>query len=107
MLNGDLLDNLESIARAVRKIDAPFGGLQLIFSGDFFQIPPVAKDKKNSKLCFEAQSCKKCLHCFIILTKIHRQSENKLIKLLNEIRFGEISPAGLEMLKELEKEPEY
>ena len=42
-----------------------------------------------------------------MLTKIHRQTENKLIELLNEIRFGEISLAGLTMLKELEQEPKY
>ncbi|CAI2165531.1 2670_t:CDS:10 [Funneliformis geosporum] len=74
MLEGDLLDKLEIIARTVRNNSQPFGGLQLIFCGDFFQLPP---------------------------------SENKLIKLLNEIRFGEISPEGLEVMKELEEEPKY
>jgi ATP-dependent DNA helicase PIF1 len=42
-----------------------------------------------------------------LLTKIHRQTENKLIELLNEVRFGEISPTGLTMLEDLEQEPKF
>ena len=107
MLDGDLLDSLEFIARIVRNNQQPFGGLQLIFTGDFFQLPPVSRDKKSFQFCFESQSWKKCLNHFILLTKIHRQTENKLIELLNEVRFGEISPAGLTMLETLEQEPKF
>ena len=107
MLSGDLLDDLEFIARTIRNNQRPFGGIQLIFGGDFFQLPPVSRDKKLPQLGFEAPSWKNCLNHSILLTKIHRQSENRLISLLNEIRFGEISPAGLAMLKELEQEPKY
>jgi ATP-dependent DNA helicase PIF1 len=56
MLDGDLLDSLEFIARMVRNNQQPFGGLQLIFTGDFFQLPPVSRDKKSFHFCFEAQS---------------------------------------------------
>jgi len=107
MLDGDLLDSLEFIARMVRNNQQPFGGLQLIFTGDFFQLPPVSRDKKSFQFSFEAQSWKKCLNHFILLTKIHRQTENKLIELLNEVRFGEISPTGLAMLENLEQEPKF
>ena len=40
-LDGDLFDTLELIARIIRGSDAPFGGIQLVVSGDFFQLPPV------------------------------------------------------------------
>lgn len=42
MVDGDLFDKLEEIARKVRKKDLPFGGIQLVITGDFFQLPPVA-----------------------------------------------------------------
>jgi ATP-dependent DNA helicase PIF1 len=56
MLGGDLLDDLECIARTVRNNQFPFGGLQLIFVGDFFQLPPISREKKPLQLSFEASS---------------------------------------------------
>ena len=48
MIGAELLDNLEAIARHIRKCPQPFGGLQLILSGDFHQLPPVVKGDKAS-----------------------------------------------------------
>lgn len=45
MMDGRLFDALEHVARKVRGSAAPFGGVQLILSGDFHQLPPVAKGK--------------------------------------------------------------
>lgn len=102
MLSGKMFDKLEYIARNVRKNKEFFGGLQIILTGDFFQLPPV----KSSKFCFEAETWK-YLPNTISLNKIYRQSEPKLIKLLNEIRFGEISDQSWEVLKDLENEPNF
>lgn len=43
MLSGDLFEKLEFIARSIRKNALPFGGIQIILCGDFFQLPPVSK----------------------------------------------------------------
>jgi ATP-dependent DNA helicase PIF1 len=51
MLSGVIFDKLEFIARVIRGKNEPFGGLQLILTGDFFQLPPV----KSKSLCFEAK----------------------------------------------------
>jgi ATP-dependent DNA helicase PIF1 len=56
MLDGELLDNLEFIARIIRGNSHSFGRLQLILVGDFFQLPPVSKGKKRPKFAFEAAS---------------------------------------------------
>lgn len=101
MLDGKLFDKLECIARRVRSNNLPFGGLQLILTGDFFQLPPV----KSNKFCFEANCWKVCLHNAIQLTKIYRQREPELINLLNEIRFGKLSSGSWKILKSLEKDP--
>ena len=45
MVDGELLDVLEAVARHVRGSKAPFGGLQLVLTGDFHQLPPVAKGR--------------------------------------------------------------
>jgi ATP-dependent DNA helicase PIF1 len=56
MLSSELLDKLDFLARNIRNNELPFGGIQLIFSGDFFQLPPVAKNKNSLSFCFESQN---------------------------------------------------
>ena len=74
MLDGDLFDKLETIARTLRKKPEPFGGIQLIVTGDFFQLPPVAKDTAV-KFAFEAESWKRSVKHTFNLTKVFRQSD--------------------------------
>lgn len=102
MLSGKNFDKLEYIARQIRQNNLPFGGLQLILAGDFFQLLPI-----NSNNCFEAEKWKDCLQHTIQLTKIYRQEEAELIDLLNELRFGEVSDKSREILKRLEEKPNW
>ncbi|CAG8588040.1 6936_t:CDS:2 [Funneliformis caledonium] len=106
MLDAQLFDKLEFIARAIRNNNRPFGGLQLVVTGDFFQLPPVSKDR-SSKFCFDAERWKVCIKHTIQLTKIYRQKDSELIELLNEMRIGEMSDKSLVLLKQLEIEPNY
>jgi ATP-dependent DNA helicase PIF1 len=103
MLDGESLDNLEFIARVIRNNNLPFGGLQLILVGDFFQLPPVSKGKKQPKFAFEVSSWQNCLKHSFLLATIHRQKEDKLVNFLNQIRLGETSSLDLKVVKELEK----
>ena len=57
MLDPDLFDKLEEIARIIRKSTLPFGKIQLILSGDFCQLPCIG----INKFCFEAKSWDKCV----------------------------------------------
>ncbi|CAI2166155.1 2733_t:CDS:1 [Funneliformis geosporum] len=106
MLDAQLFDKLEFIARTIRSNNRPFGGLQLVVTGDFFQLPPVSKDR-SSKFCFDAERWKVCIKHTIQLTKIYRQKDSELIELLNEMRIGEMSDKSLVLLKQLENEPNY
>ena len=87
MLNPELFDKLELLARRLRNNDKPFGGIQLILSGDFLQLPVV----DNNKFCFEADSWNRCVSNIVYLTDIIRQTDISFQNCLNEIRFGIIS----------------
>ena len=93
---------LDKIAKRLRKNDKPFGGIQLVFSGDFYQLPPVNKDKSDidaSMYCFEADIWSETFHTIHVLTKIFRQEGKVFSKLLNNIRIGNISKSNLEALQ--------
>ena len=87
MMNPELFDKLEEIARVIRKNKEPFGGMQIILSGDFCQLPVVGSDK----FCFEAKTWDKCIEETIYLKEIIRQKNLKFQSLLNNIRIGNIT----------------
>ncbi|XP_063795373.1 ATP-dependent DNA helicase PIF1 isoform X2 [Pseudophryne corroboree] len=88
MVEGELFDKLEAVARAVRGRDEPFGGIQLIVSGDFLQLPPVTQASSQTKFCFQARSWRKCIHLNMELMEVRRQTDKKFISLLQAIRLG-------------------
>ncbi|CAI4063567.1 DNA helicase SKDI_08G0740 [Saccharomyces kudriavzevii IFO 1802] len=109
MIDGNLLDKLEQIARRIRKNDDPFGGIQLVLTGDFFQLPPVAKKDENNvvKFCFESNMWKRCVQKTILLTKVFRQQDNELINILNAIRFGELTVDMTKTIRNLSRDIDY
>ena len=110
MIDGSFLDKLEYVARAIRKNDKPFGGIQLVMTGDFFQLPPVQKRDSSSAVstyCFESRMWRTCIQKTVLLTKVFRQQDNELIDILNSIRFGEIKPQMIRTIKNLEREIKY
>lgn len=74
MVEGDLFDKLERIACILRKNNKPFGGIQLIVTGDFFQLPPVVRGGQV-KFAFEAQKWGECIQRTFNLTKVFRQKD--------------------------------
>lgn len=54
MIDGQFFDTLDFVARSIKNSDEPFGGIQIILSGDFFQLPPVSKyGEEKKKFCFQ------------------------------------------------------
>lgn len=95
MIDPDLFDKLELLARKIRRNESPFGGIQIICSGDMLQLPPVKKDK----FCFEAESWEKVIKKIYILSEIRRQDDPIFQNILNEIRFGKPSEDGLKIIR--------
>lgn len=94
MIDGRYFQKLEEVAKRVRRNEKPFGGIQLILCGDFFQLPPVGKFKfedKNKSLpqfCFQTQAWQDCRFITYELKQIHRQNDQFFISILNNIRIG-------------------
>ncbi len=107
MLRADILDSIDLILRSVRrKRDTPFGGVQLMFIGDMLQLPPVVKDQEWNILSayypnaffFNAQVLRNNPPVYIELDKIYRQSDQRFVQLLNNLRDNKISSADVELL---------
>jgi len=94
MLSLKLFETLNLIGKKLRKNEKPFGGMQLIFSGDFYQLPPVGDylEPDTQKFCFESELWNDVFHleCQIELKKIFRQSDELYLSILNQIREGKI-----------------
>ena len=103
MMSKKMLIILEELARRIRNQPSPFGGIQVVFCGDFYQLPPVCKDRGDDSLfCFEAPVWKKLFapDKHIQLTKIFRQKDPRYLELLAKIREGTISGDNIQLLHE-------
>ncbi|KAG1668499.1 ATP-dependent DNA helicase PIF1 [Nymphon striatum] len=102
MVDGIFFSKLETVARILRENNKPFGGIQLILTGDFLQLPPVTKDGKPV-FCFQTPEWLKCIDKSIILHNVKRQDDPVFIKILNEIRIGRCSPYSEKVLRSTTK----
>ncbi len=102
MMSKQLFELLEAIGRKCRKNENYFGGIQVIFSGDFFQLPPISnsENEDDHKFCFESELWNKVFSSQIYFTKIFRQQENIYAKILNQIRCGKISKNSIQKLSQ-------
>lgn len=99
MVDSEFFDKLEAVARHVRRNDKPFGGIQLILCGDFFQLPPVAKREEKVKFCFQSKAWSQCVTYNFELRKVHRQKDGNFVDILNSIRIGRVTAEITETLQ--------
>jgi hypothetical protein len=108
MLSVKTFEYIDAVLRHVRANNAPFGGIQVIFIGDFFQLPPVEKFSENSqtnstaKFCFESKLWQELDLSPVVLTKNYRQSEGNLITALSNMRTNSLSDEDVALLKSRE-----
>lgn len=105
MMSQKLFEMLDAIGKAVRRNSNPFGGIQVIFSGDFYQLPPVGKkdEPETTKFCFESPLWFTTfkLEDHISLCQIFRQNDPIYQKILNQIREGKLKRSSNEILLQL------
>ncbi|EEQ31138.1 DNA repair and recombination protein pif1 [Microsporum canis CBS 113480] len=103
MVDGDFFDKLEELARKIRGNGRPFGGIQLVTTGDFFQLPPVPEGGKEAKFAFAAATWNTSIQHTILLTQVFRQKDPDFANMLNEMRLGRLSPSAIQAFKELSR----
>lgn len=114
MIDGRLLDKLDAIARKIRgKQKLPFGGLQLVVCGDFYQLPPVSKNdvapdgstvKDEAVFAFQSESWKTVMTSTIVLKEVFRQKgDGVFIDMLNNLRNGVVTPEAQQEFSKLSR----
>jgi ATP-dependent DNA helicase PIF1 len=104
MVDGELFDKLEAIARAIKNNALPFGGIQLVITGDFFQLPPVPENNRMAKFAFDANTWPTTIDHTIGLTKVFRQRDPEFANMLNELRLGKIEDKTIQTFRSLERD---
>lgn len=99
MLHDYRLDMVDQVCRIVRKKDEPFGGIQVIMSGDFFQLPPINRgDNRAGGFVVNSNVWVELDPAICYLEEQHRQENGDLLDILNAMRAGELRRNHAELL---------
>src|SRR3989344_5457513 len=91
MLHDFRLDMVDEACRLVRRKDIPFGGIQIIMSGDFFQLPPINRgDSRAGGFAVHSNVWQELDPTICYLQEQHRQDDEHLLDILNSLRAGDI-----------------
>jgi ATP-dependent DNA helicase PIF1 len=100
MLHHFRLDLINKICQYMRNNLLPFGGIQVILCGDFFQLPPIARSgEPAAQFAYESEIWKEANFKICYLEEQHRQTDSAFIKILNEIRRNDLSAESMGHLK--------
>lgn len=109
MLHASFVDMLDKLGKHLRRNDKPFGGLQVVFTGDFFQLPPVVREgneyESQDVYAFTSRAWKESKPVVCYLTEQFRQEDDTLTNILNAIRSGDVEEDHYLCLKEASKKP--
>ena len=97
MISPEIFSSMDKILRAFKHASEPFGGVQVVISGDFFQLPPISKIYKEKRFAWQSPAWKALELKTCYLEKKFRQDDDKLIQILDDIRGGEVSKSSHEI----------
>lgn len=107
MLDADRLDLVNDICQAFKNNMLPFGGIQVILCGDFFQLPPVPEEGQKNEYAFKSNVWEEACFKICYLDEQYRHKDKKFIKVLNSIRNCQVDKDTLLTLKERINQPIY
>ena len=103
MMSKKILDIIEEIARSARASSRPFGGMQVVFTGDFYQLPPVETygEPDSAAFCFESPVWATLFEPenHITLQTIFRQTDPLYREILNQVRVGKLDAESVDILR--------
>lgn len=100
MLSASMIGMVDAVCKAVKNSQEPFGGLQIIFIGDFFQLPPVNRSAQTTLFAYEAPAWQQANPIVCYLEEQHRQDDIPFLQLLSAIRNNTFDEIHVERLKE-------
>lgn len=100
MVSPNIFTAMDKILQAFKENEEPFGGIQVILSGDFFQLPPISQSNDSKRFSWQSPSWKELDLQTCYLEKKFRQDDNQLIFVLDEIRSGQISQQTYDILNQ-------
>lgn len=98
MVSPNIFSSIDKILRAFKQSDEPFAGIQVVLSGDFFQLPPISRNHDGKRFSWQSPSWKDLDLQTCYLQKKFRQDDNQLISVLDEIRSGQVSQSSYDIL---------
>ncbi len=99
MLHHFRLDLVDRVLRKIKKSKEPFGGIQVVLCGDFFQLPPISRfGEPQSRFVYDSKSWKEGKFTVCYLGQNYRQVNDPSLGILNDIRAGEVSEESFELL---------
>ena len=108
MLRADMMDAIDFMLQNTRKKKVPYGGVQVLFIGDLLQLPPVIRDDEwqilrkyySGKFFFHSHRIQQSPPLYVELSKIFRQSDERFISILNNLRNNTITQNDVLVLNE-------
>ncbi len=92
MIDGETLETVSRVCQEVKQDEKPFGGLQVVVVGDFFQLPPVTKETDSPQFAFNSPLWEQLNPLVCYLTEQHRQQDPRLHSILAALRQSELTP---------------
>lgn len=99
MITPEFFDSIDRLARAMRGSSAPFGGMQVVLSGDFFQLPPVRRSSDDISFVVQSRAWRELDIRVCYLSEQFRQTGDALSRILTEMRAGEVSEDSRDLLR--------
>lgn len=95
MLSPNLLNSIDAVLKTFKFSSEPFGGVQTILVGDFFQLPPISRTDPEKRFAFQATSWEELSPTVCYLETSFRHTDDILKNILGEIRNGEVSEESM------------
>lgn len=100
MLHHYMLDMIDRVIREIKNSSEPFGGMQIVFCGDFFQLPPVRRSfEPEAFFAYHSEAWKNLNLKVCYLSEQHRQEDGDFLEVLNAVRENRVNEKILEILK--------
>jgi len=98
MLHAHRLDMVDAVCRAFKKNMLPFGGIQIVMSGDFFQLPPISRGEEEIDFVYKANVWGEMDLRVCYLEEQHRQNDKKMSQVLKSLRDNAVSQETINLL---------